>query len=163
MLEQFAHRCQQLKQNIPVPKNSCHHNSFFAQGSYEQCELHFCLSDSQLPELLHISVGSIPVCEYDPIADDPLKPCSLFVEQAHGKLHQDVFEVDHRELSACFLVSRLHGTCIPTLSDLSCLCRSLKPSSRDFKRSTSLEASSFCRTVKLLLSPGKAEGLPKRN
>ncbi len=158
MLEQLLHRCQLLKQNILVPKNSCHHNSFFAQGRFEQCELHFYLSYSRLPEILHISEGSIPTYEYGPTVDAPPKPCFLFVEQDHAKFHQDVFEVGHKRLFSCILVSKPHGTCTPTLSDLSCLRCSLKPPSRDFEWSTSLEASSFFRNRQTFIVPRQSRG-----
>ena len=76
----------------------------------------------------------------------------------HVKLHQDFYEADRKGASSHISVSKPRGTCIPSLSDLSCLCCSLKPRSRHFERSTSLEASSFCRNRQTFIVPPQSRG-----
>ena len=99
--------------------------------------LHFCLLHNRLLGKPHILEEWVSPCGDDLIVNAPPEPCSLFDEQAHGKLHQDSCEAAHKGLSSDIAASKLRDTCIPSLSDLSCLCCSLKPPSRDFERSTS--------------------------
>jgi len=111
-------------------------------------------------------VELISAHERDLDGDALLKSCYLFDEHDCETPLQDVPVAVQRTLFCITLVSKLHGTCIPTSSNLSYLRCSLKPPSRDFERPTGLKVSSFCRnvgTVKLLLAPGKAGGLPKGN
>ena len=163
MYGQLPHQYQQLKQNNLVPKNSYHHSFSFVRGRHELYELRFCPLYSQPPEQLRTSEELIAVCGHGLAEDALLKFCSLFDKQNHERPHQDAFEVNQTVLSYDISGSKLHDTCIPTSSDLSCLRCSLKPPSRDLERSTRREASSLCRNFKALLSPDKAGGLPKRN
>ncbi len=158
MLEQLPHQCPQLKQNNLAPGSSCRHNSFFARDSSEQCVLHFCLLCNQPLGTRRIPAGSTPTYVHDPIEDALPRPCSLFDEQAHVILHRGIYEADRKGLSSDIPVSRPRGACIPISSDLSCLCCSLKPPSRDFERSASLEASSFCRNRQTFIVPRQSRG-----
>ena len=132
--------------------------SSFAQGRNEQYGLHFCLLCSLQPGKLHISEELLSSCGHDLTADVPPKLCSLFVERGHGTLHQDISVVAHKAPSSYISISRLHGTCIPTLSDSSCLCCSSKPPSRDFERSTKLEASLFFWNCQTFIVPRQSRG-----
>ena len=79
--EQHLHRCQQLKRNNLVPRNSFHHSSSFAQGMCEQYELHFSLLYNQPPVQPNISVELISAHAHGLVGDDLLKYCYLFDEQ----------------------------------------------------------------------------------
>ena len=130
MLGQLPHRCQQLIQNSLVPKSSSQKSFSSAQGKSVLYGSHFCLSYNRLPELLRTSAGLLSACGCGLSGDVLPKPCSLSDGQDHGKSHQGVGGVGHIELFSGTSVSRPHGTCIPTLNDLSCLCCSWKPPSR---------------------------------
>ena len=135
-----------------------HHSSSFAQGTCELYESHFYLLYNPPPVQLSTSGELISAHEHGLDGDALLKSCFLFDEQDREVPLQDVSEAVQRALSYDTLVSKPHDTCIPTLSDLSCLRCSLKPPSRDFERSTSLEASSFCRNSQTFIVPRQSRG-----
>src|SRR5680860_653236 len=134
--EQLPHRYQQLRRNNRVPENSFPHSSSFDQGTYELYELHFSPLYNQPPVQLSTSVELISAHGHGLLVDVLLKSYSPFDVQDRETPLQDIAEADRRALFYDTSVSKLRGTCIPTLSDLNCLRCSLKPLSRDFERST---------------------------
>jgi hypothetical protein len=118
-------------------------------SKYVQCGSHFFLLYSRSPELLRTLAGLPSACGCGLAGDVLPKPCSLSDELDREKPRQDVGGVGHRELFSDTSVSRQHDTCIPTLSDLSCLCCSRKPPSRNFERFTGWRLPLFSGTVKL--------------
>src|SRR5665811_2381008 len=106
-----------------------------------------CIRDRLISAYGHGLTGNVLLKSYFP-----------FGEQDREIPLQDFPEVARRALSYDTSVSKPRGTCIPTLSDLSCLRCSLKPHSRDFERSTSLEASSFFRNCQTFIVPRQSRG-----
>jgi hypothetical protein len=141
-----------------VPKNSFLNSFTSARDKFVQCRLHFCLSYNRSPELLRITVGLPSACGCGLAGDALPKPYSLSGGQDHEKPRQGADGVGHRELFSGTSVSRLHDTCIPTLSDLSCICCSRKSPSRNFEWFTGMEASSFFRNRQTLIVPRQSRG-----
>ncbi len=96
--------------------------------------------------------------EHDPAEDVLLISYSPSDEQDRETPLRDSSGADRKVLFYDTSVSKLYGTCIPILSDLSCLRCSLKPPSRDFERSTRLEASSFCWNCQTFIVPRQSRG-----
>jgi hypothetical protein len=92
-----------------------------------------------------------------------LKSYFPFGEQDREIPLQDFSEVARRALSYDISVSKPRGTCIPTLSDLNCLRCSFSLLLVSLSGPRVWRLLDFAGIAKLLLSPGKAGGLLRRN
>jgi len=141
-----------------MPKSSSQNSFSSARGKFVQCGSHCCLSYNRSPEILRISAELPSAYRCGPARDALPKPYSLSDGQDRGKPRQGAYAVGNTELFSGTSVSKPHDTCIPTLSDLSCLCCSWKPPSCNFERFTGMEASSFFRNRQTLIVPRQSRG-----
>ncbi len=161
MLSQPLHPLRLLKQNSRVPKSACRCSSSVTRDRSELYGSHSCLLCIRPPGLLNISKISKLACGYDPAADALPESCILSGGQVRAILPPNSSEVDRRVFSAGISESTRHEH-----SHFVWLkhCMSfMKPPCVTLTGPRSWRLLYFAGTVKLLVSPGKARGLPIGN